>query len=125
MQSTESDVVPRPIANGLPAFLQASAAARWASQVQPSEALVCSAFAGYMPTTSRPACSFRMLIRPHGPLYCVPLEVGTASHLPLIFAKYSQTWFTWPYWPVNVFITSSTGSRASALLWTSQVGNAW
>ncbi len=45
---------------------------------------------GYIATTSSPAFSFSTLIRPHGPLFCVPTLVGTATQCPFTLARYSQ-----------------------------------
>ena len=69
-----------------------------------------------------PAVSFSTLMRPQGPLICVPELVGTASQWPFDLPRYSTTLLAWPYCAVSRPITSSIGSSWSAWFCTSQVG---
>ena len=69
--------------NGLPALKQASAAFSMASLVHAfASAVSGTSAAGYIFTRSSPANSFIKLMRPAGPLFCVPQLDGTATHLP-------------------------------------------
>jgi len=83
--SVLSSVVPSPMPKGTPAFWQASAALSMASSVQ------ASAFggppAGYIATTSMPACFFIRSMREQGPLIWLPTVAGTASQRPSARAR--------------------------------------
>ena len=99
---------------GKPALWQASAALRNASSVQ------LSAFgglpAGYIASTSMPACCFIRSMREHGPLIWLPVVAGTASHWPPARPRYSTVWLTAPFCLINDSITSLTGSRQPGMI---------
>eukprot|EP01085_Mycamoeba_gemmipara_P004003 Mycagemm_TRINITY_DN10246_c0_g1::TRINITY_DN10246_c0_g1_i1::g.4003::m.4003 type:complete len:131 gc:universal TRINITY_DN10246_c0_g1_i1:320-712(+) len=110
--STLSDVVPRPMPNGLPPLWQASAAFRKVSTVQSSA--LGGAPTGYIAWMSMPACFFRRSMREHGPLIWLPTVAGTASHLPPTLPRYSTVPLTSPFSLMSSAIRSSTGTSCSA-----------
>src|SRR5690242_20902368 len=105
---------------GLPPLKQASAALRKVSRFQSSA--LGGLPAGYIACTSIPAYFLNKSMREQGPLIWLPIEKGTACHLPLSVPRYWAALLTLPLVAMICFITSSIGSSNSVWACGHQVG---
>ena len=61
-------------------------------------------------------------MREQGPLIWLPMQKGTACHLPLSWPRYSTVPLTAPFAAMSCFITSFIGSSSSVWACGHQVG---